>query len=437
MELISKLQPRQIEAAEYWLDSETEEILYGGAKGGAKSYLGCSLIFGDALTYPGTHYFIARSELNDLKKFTTPSVYEVFEHWKIEVNDYMKFNGQDNYFDLHNGSKVFYLDCKYLPRDPEFHRFGSMQFTRGWGEEIGQMHPLALVNLGASIGRWKNEKYGLKRKMLLTANPHKGYGYINFYQPFKSGTLPEIRKFVKALPRDNKYLSAEYLESLNRLPKNERERLYLGNWEYDSDPASLLNYDDIEAMFTNDHLEQQPNDHYIICDVARYGSDRAIITVWKGNKLIDVVIFKTSSTVEIQNAITALRAKYKVPLLNVLIDDDGIGGGVTDNLNAIGFVNNSKPYNGQYQNLKSECGYKLAENIKDIYIEIILADKEIEMIKEELGMLKTFESDKDGKLRILPKEKIKEKLGRSPDWLDIFIMRMYYEVQTGRRQRVY
>jgi hypothetical protein len=42
-------------------------------------------------------------------------------------------------------------------------------------------------------------------------------------------------------------------------------------------------------------------------------------------------------------------------------------------------------------------------------------------------MLKTYESDKDGKLRILPKEKIKEHIGRSPDWLDVFIMRMYFE----------
>ena len=81
MELVSNLQPKQVKAARYWLDDITQELLYGGAKGGAKSYLGCSLIFGDALTYPGTHYFIARHDLNDLTKFTTPSVYEVFDHF--------------------------------------------------------------------------------------------------------------------------------------------------------------------------------------------------------------------------------------------------------------------------------------------------------------------------------------------------------------------
>jgi hypothetical protein len=33
-----------------------------------------SLIFGDALIYPETHYFIARQELIDLRKFTIPTI---------------------------------------------------------------------------------------------------------------------------------------------------------------------------------------------------------------------------------------------------------------------------------------------------------------------------------------------------------------------------
>jgi hypothetical protein len=45
-------------------------------------------------------------------------------------------------------------------------------------------------------------------------------------------------------------------------------------------------------------------------------------------------------------------------------------------------------------------------------------------------MLKTYDADKDGKLRILPKEKIKGLIGRSPDWLDVFIMRMYFEISN-------
>lgn len=425
----SKLQPKQKQAARYWIDNTTEELLFGGAKGGAKSYLGCSLIFGDALTYDGTSYFIARHNLTDLKKFTTPSIYEVFGHWGLNPLEYMTYNGQENYFDLHNGSKVYYLDCKYLPSDPEFHRFGSLQFTRGWMEEIGQIHTLAITNLTATVGRWKNEHYKLKRKILYTCNPNKGFSYNEFYQPNKNNKLLEYRQFIKALPTDNKYLTSDYLAALDRLPENERQRLRLGNWEYDSDPATLIGFDTISNMYSNEFVPE--GKMYIIADIARYGSDKAIITIWNGLVLIDRVVFKTSALTEIQNAISALQLKYKVGLSNVLVDEDGVGGGVKDALHCKGFIAQRRAKNKMYYSNKTECGYKLAELAGEIYIRCELGQAEKEAINQELGMLKTYEADKDGKLRILPKEKIKDIIGRSPDWLDCFTMRMWFEIHRG------
>jgi hypothetical protein len=158
------LQPKQMEAAEYWCDSITEEILFGGAKGGTKSFTGCTLIFSDALIYPGTLYFIARHDLNDLRKYTTQSIMEVFSFMKLDFNTYVKYNGQDSCFELYNESKVFFIDCKKTPADPEYHRFGSLQFTRGWFEEIGQINSLAIINLIAAVGRWKNIEYGLNAR---------------------------------------------------------------------------------------------------------------------------------------------------------------------------------------------------------------------------------------------------------------------------------
>ncbi len=430
-----KLQDKQIQAAEYWIDNASQEILYGGSKGCGKSFLGCSLIFSDALMYPGTHYFIARHNLNDLKKYTTPSVIEVFNNMGLNFTDYVTFNGQDNYFDLHNGSKVFYIDCHFLPSDPVYHRFGSLQFTRGWFEETGQIDSLAIDNLSVAVGRWKNIEYGLKRKILMTCNPNKGYAYNNFYLPDKNNTLLPHRKFIQALPADNKYLTSDYLDALGRLPDNERERLKFGNWEYDSDPNTLIGYDTINDLFSNDFVKGGKKK--IVADIARYGSDRAVITVWDELILVDYLIFDISSMTQIQNSITAFKIKYSVQSSDILVDEDGIGGGVVDNLRCKGFLNNGRPTKPAYQNMKAECGYKLAEKAGLIWIKCDMPDREKEMIRQELGMLKTYESDKDGKLRILPKEKIKEHIGRSPDWLDVFIMRMYFETvvrHSGHQQ---
>jgi phage terminase large subunit len=83
--------------------------------------------------------------------------------------------------------------------------------------------------------------------------------------------------------------------------------------------------------------------------------------------------------------------------------------------------------------MKAECGYKLAELAGKIWIKKELPEKEREAITLELGMLRTYDADKDGKLRLMPKEKIKEYIGRSPDWLDCFIMRMFWETMPVRK----
>ena len=79
-------------------------------------------------------------------------------------------------------------------------------------------------------------------------------------------------------------------------------------------------------------------------------------------------------------------------------------GGVQDSLKCQGFINNGKPTNPTYQNLKAECGYKLSELASKIWIKCELPEKEKEAIRLELGMLRTYDADKDGKLRIMPKE---------------------------------
>jgi hypothetical protein len=51
-----------------------------------------------------------------------------------------------------------------------------------------------------------------------------------------------------------------------------------------------------------------------------------------------------------------------------------------------------------------------------------------EVIEEEISELKEKDPDKEDKKRLVPKEDIKDNIGRSPDYLDNLIMRMYFEL---------
>jgi phage terminase large subunit len=428
---------KQKEMARAWIDPNITDIVYGGSKGSGKSFGGVNLIFGDAFLYPETHYFIARKKLNDIRKFTIPTIHEVFESWGLNEK-YYSFNGTDNFYTLYNKSKVFLLEAKYLPSDPQFMRFGSMQMTRGMIEEAGEFEKDAKENLHASIGRWKNDKYNLVGKLLQTCNPSKNYLYKDYYRPNKAGQLEAYKKFIQALPTDNKMLDAGYLENLNRiLSKNAKERLLKGNWEYDDDPTVLCDYESILSMFSNIPIRGKK---YITADIARLGSDKAVIMVWDGFTVIEIVEFATSRTTEIQNAIQALRVKYNVPLMNVVADEDGVGGGVVDSLKCKGFVNGSRAENGEnYANLQSQCAYYLAAAINafEISFDCELSPKQIEEITEELEQLKSRDTDLDGKLKIITKQEVKDNIGRSPDYRDAMLMRFFFQFNKYTGKYVY
>lgn len=428
---------KQKAAASYWIDDTTFDILYGGSKGSGKSYLGCSLIFGDAFIYPGTHYFIARKKLNDLRKYTIPSIYEVFETWGITADQY-RFDGKDNFFELHNDSKVFLIEAAYMPTDPDYQRFGSMQMTRGWIEEAGEISVKAKNNLAASIGRWKNDLYRLKGKILQTCNPSKNYLYRDYYRKFKDHTLELWKKFIQALPGDNKKLAEGYLDNLRRiLSKNERERLLNGNWEFDDDPATLCEYDAICNIFTNEFVPS--GDRYITGDIARMGKDSTIAKVWEGWRVIKRVERKKLKITESADLIRSLANEFDVPMSKTIVDEGGVGGGVVDILACKGFVANAKPLptgefdadgievKDNFDMLKSQCGFKLADivNAGGLYEK---APSEIQSrIIEQMEQLKQKSVDSDLKKGLMPKDEVIANIGYSPDDLDNYIMRAYFE----------
>jgi phage terminase large subunit len=438
---------KQIEAAEAWLDDTVEEILYGGGKGGGKSYLGVSLIFGDALTYPETHYFIARAELNDLRRFTIPTIHEVFKNWGLKIEDYATYNGQDNVYNLYNGSKVFLLACKLVPSDPLFERFGSMQMTRGMIEEGGEIVEAAKANLWLSVGRWKNGEHNLKKKLLITANPKKGWMKREFVDPHTQNALPKSRKFIKALAVDNKYLPQDYIETLaNEKDAIRRQRLYLGDWEYDENKDSLVSWDALSDAFTN--TITLDNQKYLTCDVARFGDDSSTFYYWEGLKNIRIERRQKQSITETISNIRDILAREQIPYSNCIVDEDGVGGGVVDGLNGVrGFVANSTPLptkteirqrnmldntgfysKPNYQNLKAQCGYKLAEVINEHKISFAAGEYREEIITDLSAMLRGRDMDSDGKLKLRSKDDVKIEIGRSPDFGDPILMRMYFEV---------
>jgi hypothetical protein len=421
---------KQEHAVYYLKDNITKEILYGGAAGGGKSALGVLWLIEQCQTYPATRWLMGRSKLKTLKETTLNTFFELTSNLKLSTS--YNYNSQTGVITWTNGSEILLKDLYSYPADPNFDSLGSLEITGAFIDECNQISFKAWQIVTSRI-RYKLNEYNLTPKILGTCNPAKNWTYSKFYIPTAAGTITETRKFIQSLPTDNPNLPLSYLDSLLALDENSKQRLYYGNWEFDNDPARLIDFDKIQNIFTNDFVDA--GDMYISADIARYGSDKMVILVWSGFRVIEIFTLDKSSITETAEAIKSLMNKHRVPLSNVIADEDGVGGGVVDIVRCKGFVNNSKAMkeennNVEYQNLKTQCYYKLAELIQanKLFIDCNNADVQ-DIITKELEQVKRDKIDQDGKLRILPKEKVKELIGHSPDYSDALAMRFYFDLK--------
>lgn len=424
-----KLLLKQEHAVYYLKDNETKEVLYGGAAGGGKSAFGCMWLIEMCQTYAGSRWLMGRSKLKTLKETTLASFFDVSQ--KLGVSSQFTYNQQSGIIYWNNGSQIILKDLFLYPSDPNFDSLGSLEITGAFIDECNQVTYKAWQVVKSRI-RYKLSEFNLEPKMLGSCNPAKNWVYSQFYLPYKKRELPEYRKFIQALPTDNPHLPASYLESLLQLDENSKQRLYYGNWEYDNDPSALIDFSKINDIFTNDFV--QGGEKYITADIARFGRDKTVIGVWNGFRLEHLESIDKNKITEASERILQLASTYNVPKSNILVDEDGVGGGVVDMLGCKGFVNNSRPLNDEnYQNLKTQMYYGLAKLINESLLYVNCNDGDVrDCIVKELEQVKQYNMDKDGKKQILPKELVKEMIGRSPDYSDMLMMRVWFTYKVKR-----
>lgn len=420
---------KQFLCLELLYDRVTKYILFGGAAGGGKSWLGCEWIAAMCLNFPGVRYFIGREELKSLKETTVKTFFKMAAFHGI--SDTFRYYEHYSSIKFNNGSEISLLELKYIPSDQLFERFGSTEYTGGFIEEAGEVHFGAFDTLKARVGRQLNEKYDIPKKILITCNPKKNWLYHTFYKPWLNKVLEIGYAFIQALAHENEKIDKGYVEGLDEIKdKNLKARLKYGEWEYEDDPNALVSFDNIMNIFTNSFV-QPTGQRCITVDVARFGKDKIIIRVWDGGVVLKRKEASKLAITETAELIKAHEREYKVPRSNVVIDEDGVGGGVVDILKGCkGFVANSSPLKGEnYDNLKSQCGFKIADMIEKNGIYEEQPDLGArELLTEELEQLKQKAVDNDRKLGLIPKDKIKAFINRSPDDLDTYIMKGYWEL---------
>lgn len=436
-----KLSEKQLLAFELLDDPQVVELDFGGAAGGAKSWtVGLWMVL-QCKQYPGIRIGLGRREMVRLKQTSLVTLLrEVHPILDIQEADYTYSDGK-NVVRYGNGSEIQLFDLNWQPSDPDYDTLGSLNLTHVVIEEIGEVRKKAKDVFGSRKDRFMNQVYGITGKLVMTQNPSRNFTRDEFYEPYKKlgmgdyqkwvigdvfvqgVKLPAYRVFVKSLPTDNPFLSKNYIETLKRLPTQERKRLFKGDWDYMDDEDMLFKSSllDKATIHTLDHSETPQK--FFGVDVADKGKDKTIVSYMVDGVLTEQRRLNVDTTGE--KPISELYALELIKYAQqkgigpdqadvIALEGNGVGVGMRDFMRSKGWfitvyeatsISRSQGYYDYSQDMDSGDA--------QIYGELPTLSE----LKKQLGV-HTFEFDDQLRPKVLQKKKIKEELGYSPDEAD-------------------
>ena len=434
-------------------DPTIVDFLFGGGAGGGKSVtVGIWMVL-ECRKYPGIRIGLGRKELTRLKQTTLHTLlHEV--HPLLQVKDsHFKYNDQRHTVTYINGSEIQLVDLVYQPSDPDFDRFGSLNFTHTVIEEAGEIDRKAKDVFTSRKNRWKNQEYGIVGKSVATCNPSQNFLKLEYYKeyknlgggyyqkwPFGRVYVDDIEQeaykaFVPSLATDNPFLPKNYIETLKNLPDAERKRLLEGNWDFSDTDFALFTQDKIEKALTKERGSGLP---YIGVDIADTGTDSTVLSAISDNILFDnkkIQVETSDPTRSIGSQIADEIIKYAQlhgltaeDAQRIAIDVVGVGASTRDAMRQRGwyikeFIAGASPEEIRtddilfFKNLRGQMYWNMSLDLGSGSFRIYEDMPNRDTLIEELLPLEYSTEEKT--IVILSKKEIKKKLGgRSPDAAD-------------------
>lgn len=448
---------------EIFNDPTITSVLTGGSAGGSKTFLLCLLALMDCRIHPGTTNYIFRRTFESLRESTQKTLLtEVHPMFGLTENDFqIKDMGKKIVYS--NGSSITFMALDFKPSDPDFAKLGSLLVDNGFIDEAGELAMKEIADaISSRIGRGKySQTHQLPGKLLLSANPSTNFLRKEYYDPYealgggrfqkwqdgytfvKGEKVPAYKGFLRFGVSDNPFLSQAYIERLKALPIKERRRLLEGDWDYNDDSGSLFTGECFKKSLIYE-LPGPKEEEYIVpgrlrngkpitekrivfdkvigVDVADSGKDRTVVCLIENGVLTDIQPLNIDK--EADKPISRLYAEQLIQYAirhgftqnearRIGIEDNGVGQALCAMMETLGWrithctataQTRSKNYYDLYLDLDS-CQLRIWDQLPR-YEEL-----KNELVAHEVN----FDS---GKPVICPKEKVRQKIGKSPDMAD-------------------
>jgi hypothetical protein len=421
VQLQVELTERQSEAKIRLAQPATSALLYGGAKGGGKSWFLCVWCYNYACELigrfglkPSEHPphvgWMGRKQAVEFAGTTL----QTWREW-IPPETYTIKSGTEKDPKHINIMGCVCIDFGGLDKQENINKFNSAEY--GF-IAIDQAEETSRDDVSVAQGslRLKIKGVPLSYKELYTANPRNCW----LRDEFIINPLPG-NVFVPALPRDNPHLPPDYEQKLVRAfgYRPELLRAYRdGDWSVIEGADQVI----LDAWLVRARSAIGIyNGTILVCDPARFGDDMTEIMLLNGTEIEQQESMPYSRTTEVSSRLTELSRQNDD--CTIVVDDTGVGGGVTDELYERG--RHVIPFNGSekaddpetYYNKRAEAWWECGEDFSQTRIGCWQMSYELR--QDLCAPTYSFRNDR---ILIEKKDSIKERLGRSPGKGDCYVM---------------
>lgn len=260
------------------------------------------------------------------------------------------------------------------------------------------------------------------RMFIYSLNPYSWDDPINLVLPDSRNDTRRIKINYYDNPWFPKTLEEERIEAKKTMTPDEYLRIWEGIPYENAESAIMSRSAVLEAM-----KRKASTDGGIVVgvDVARFGADMTVMVKRQGLQVVDVKKMSKHDT----QSVARIAAEFAEGG-RIVIDDTGVGGGVTDKLKDMGCqilpVNfGGSPMNKRkYPDIISEMWFNLAEQIGTIGL-----PDDNELLAELTG--RYYKYTQDERRKVESKEEYKKRTGRhSPDSADACILCFYNRSNT-------
>jgi len=215
-----KFTDKQNEAMNAIASEQYDFILFGGAMGGGKTFLGLSAFLIMCELFPKSRWCVIRENLEKIRITTIPSFKKLNAKGTLKTNPYE--------YTHHNGSIIMFKGENY-DNDKDLDWLKGLEVNGFLFEEINECQNDTLNIAFGRAGRWECEPRP-RPVILATCNPTNTWVKSLIYDRWENNTLPDRWLYITSKITDNPYLTEAYKENLQNMPRYQYEVFVEGNW---------------------------------------------------------------------------------------------------------------------------------------------------------------------------------------------------------------